>query len=206
MKQTVFVVDDDEAVRDALKMLFLASELHVNTFPSAAAFLQSYRLDQRGCLVLDVRMPGTSGLVLQDELVKRHIKLPVVFLTGHADVPIAVHAMKKGAFDFIEKPIAALTLVPVIIRALQFDLEQRHQSHPETVNRSAEAKLLGTLSQREEEVLRLVLNGKSSRMIGEQLNITIKTVEFHRANIREKLDVSSMAELFRLFNKSDDNL
>lgn len=198
MKQTVFVVDDDEAVRDALSMLMHATGLEVETFPSAAAFLNSYRLERPGCLLLDVRMPGTSGLALQQELMARRIGIPIVFLTGHADVPLAVQAMKQGAYDFIEKPIASPKLIPAIKGALAFDAERRQRAAAGTVPEANVSKLLSTLSEREHEVLNMVLEGKQTRVIAESLGITVKTVEFHRAKLREKLGVNSMAELFRL--------
>lgn len=198
MNQTVFVVDDDEAVRDAMKTLLRAIDLQVETFASAAGFLNSYRPHQAGCILLDVRMPGTSGLALQDQLRSRHISLPVVFLTGHADVPMAVLAMKQGAFDFIEKPIAAQRLVPVITTALEFDRQQRMRLPHDGNSQSQVTELLATLSSREREVLDLVMDGRPTREIAEKLNVSIKTVEFHRARIREKLGVSSSAELFKL--------
>lgn len=198
MNQTVFVVDDDEAVRDAMTMLLRAVDLRVETFASAAAFLHGYRLDQRGCIVLDVRMPGTSGLVLQDQLRGRHIHLPVIFLSGHADVPIAVLAMKQGAFDFIEKPIAAQRLVPVIHAALAFDRRQGAGGTSQSRPQQHVAELLASLTLREREVLNLVVDGQPTREIAARLKVSIKTVEFHRARIREKLGVSSMAELFKL--------
>jgi FixJ family two-component response regulator len=205
MKQTVFVVDDDEAVRDALKMLLHAAGMQVELFASAASFLNHYRLDHPGCVVLDVRMPGTSGLALQEELNHRLISLPVVFLTGHADVPIAVRAMKQGAFDFIEKPIAAQRLVPAIRNALAFDAEQRSRIPQLSAREGSTVELLGLLSEREREVLAFVLDGTPTRGIAEQLRLSIKTVEFHRARIREKLGVTSMAELFRLFLGNNQN-
>lgn len=198
MNQTVFVIDDDEAVRDAMTMLLRAVDLRVETFASAAAFLHGYRLHQTGCIVLDVRMPGTSGLVLQDQLRGRHIHLPVIFLTGHADVPMAVLAMKQGAFDFIEKPIAAQRLVPVIHTALAFDRQQRAGTSNLVNPQQHVAELLASLTSREREVLNLVSDGQPTREIAVRLEISIKTVEFHRARIREKLGVSSTAELFRL--------
>lgn len=198
MNQTVFVVDDDEAVRDAITMLLRAIDLRVETFGSAAAFLHGYRLHQSGCIVLDVRMPGTSGLALQDQLRGRHIRLPVIFLSGHADVPMAVLAMKQGAFDFIEKPIAAERLVPVIHTALAFDRQQRSGASNLASPQQHVAELLASLTSREREVLNLVADGQPTREIAARLEISIKTVEFHRARIREKLGVSSTAELFRL--------
>ncbi|HVL75460.1 MAG TPA: response regulator [Noviherbaspirillum sp.] len=198
LEPTVFVVDDDEAVRDALKMLLSATGLRVEAHPSAASFLKHYHAAQPGCLVLDIRMPGMSGLALQDELHKRRVSLPIVFLTGHADVPIAVRALKQGAFDFIEKPLDSQRLVIAVMNALRADAEQRARV---PVAASEEGKVAGldTLTEREHEVLGLVLEGKSTRDIAAALSISVKTVEFHRARIREKLGVASLAELFKLF-------
>lgn len=197
--QTVYIVDDDEAVRDALRMLLGTAELRVETFASAAAFLKDYRPAQAGCLVLDVRMPGMSGLALQEELYKRRVRIPIVFLTGHADVPIAVRALKKGAFDFIEKPLDSQRLIVSVLNALRFDAEQRVQAVQQASDSNPAAARLALLSEREREVLDRVLMGKQTRVIAEDLCISVKTVEFHRARIREKLGVASLAELFQLF-------
>jgi FixJ family two-component response regulator len=197
--QTIYIVDDDEAVRDALRMLLGTTGLRVETFASAAAFLKDYRPAQPGCLVLDVRMPGMSGLALQEELYKRRVRIPIVFLTGHADVPIAVRALKKGAFDFIEKPLDSQRLIVSVLNALRFDAEQRMQAAQQASDSNPAAARLALLSEREREVLDRVMTGKQTRVIAEDLCISVKTVEFHRARIREKLGVASLAELFQLF-------
>jgi two-component system, LuxR family, response regulator FixJ len=200
---TVFVVDNDEAVCDALGMLLRASGMRVETFRSAPEFLNAYHPTRAGCLVLDIRMPGMTGLDLQDELHKRRIPIPIVFLTGHGDVPMAVRALKKGAVDFIEKPHEEGRLVLAVLHALRVDEERRKQSgrHDET---SAElASRLATLSEREREVLDHILGGKTTRLISEELHIGVKTVEFHRARIREKLGVATQAQLFSLFIPSE---
>jgi FixJ family two-component response regulator len=197
--QTVYIVDDDDAIRDSLRMLFTALKISAETFGSAAAFLTAYRRDWSGCIVLDIRMPGMSGLVMQEELAKRRITLPVVFLSGHADVPIAVRALKQGAYDFIEKPLEAEILVPAVMAALEADAVQRKQQSGQegiAINRNGP---LEELTEREQQVLRLLLEGKSSRYMAEELKVSVKTIEFHRAKIREKLGVTSLAELFRLF-------
>jgi len=200
---TVFVVDDDEAVCDALGMLLRAAGMDVETFRSAASFLKALRPGQTGCLVLDIRMPGMSGLDLQDELHRRKITFPIVFLTGHGDVPMAVRALKKGAVDFIEKPHEAERLVLAVLNALRMDDERRKQT-----NRHDDLSLdlstrLATLSEREREVLDRILEGKQTRQITDELCISVKTVEFHRARIREKLGVTTQAQLFSLFIASE---
>ncbi|RZI44241.1 response regulator transcription factor [Herbaspirillum sp. HC18] len=198
-EQVVFIVDDDEAVRDSLKMLLRASGMQVETYASAASFLKGFGLDRPGCLVLDVRMPGMSGLALQDELSMRKIRIPVIFLTGHADVPMAVRALKDGAFDFIEKPIESRRLVGAVHDALKADAEQRSR-HAQRANRSTPAKAdLSHLSEREREVMERVVQGMQTRTIAEELGISIKTVEFHRARIREKLGVTTLADMLRIF-------
>ena len=202
-KPTVFVADNDEAVCDALGMLLRASGMSVETFRSAAAFLDSYYPARAGCLVLDIRMPGMSGLDLQDELHKRRISIPIVFLTGHGDVPMAVRALKKGAVDFIEKPHEEGRLVLAVLNALRVDEERRKQAKRHDEISPELASRLATLSEREREVLEHILGGKPTRLISEELHIGIKTVEFHRARIREKLGVASQAQLFSLFIPSE---
>lgn len=195
---TVFIVDDDEDVRDAMAMLMRAAGLHAETFATARDFLQ--RLNQRdcGCAVLDIRMPGMNGLELQAELHKRRSRLPIVFLSGHGDVPLAVKAMKAGALDFIQKPLDEHRLVVAVMNALKADADRSRQSDLPGPDPRDETDKLASLSRREQEVLQHLVSGKSNREIAEALCISIKTVEFHRANIRGKLGVSSLPDLFRL--------
>ena len=194
----VFVVDDDDAVCDALAMLLRSAGLKVATFASAAAFLKVYRPDQVDCLVLDIRMPGMSGLDLQDELHRRRIATPIIFLTGHGDVPMAVRALKKGAVDFIEKPHEEERLILAVLNALRMDAERRRQAGRHDEISLDLAARLATLSEREREVLERILGGQQTRQISGELHISVKTVEFHRARIRERLGVSSQAQLFSL--------
>jgi FixJ family two-component response regulator len=192
-ERTVYLVDDDEGVRDALSMLFRTSGLKVRAFASAVEFLEKRPpCDPPCCLVLDIRMPGLSGTALQDELMERNVRVPIIFITGHGDVPLAVQAVKKGAYDFIEKPFDDFQLLCQVVNALD--------EHGEGPRRSAapgerDARL-ARLSEREREVLARVLEGKSSRQVGEALFISAKTVDFHRARIMQKLGVRSTAELF----------
>lgn len=200
---TVFVVDNDEAVRDALAMLLRTVSLAVETYASAPAFLADYRPGRRGCLVLDIRMPGMSGLDLQDELHKRRIALPIIFLTGHGDVPMAVRALKKGALDFIEKPHESERLVLAVLNALRVDAE-RHRAANRRDDLSPDlAARLAALSEREREVLDRILDAEPTRRIADALHISVKTVEFHRARIRDKLGVATQAQLFALFIAGD---
>lgn len=187
-EEIVYVVDDDDAVRDALAMLFRAAGLRVESFASADAFLEHGRPASRSCLVLDIRMPQMNGHALQDALIERGVALPIIFVTGHGDIPMAVTAVKKGAFDFLEKPFDDDRLLARVREALE--------SSAGVGTRTAGADMT-VLSIREREVLELVLAGKPSRQIGLELFISTKTVEFHRARIMQKLQVHSAAELFR---------
>ena len=198
-KGTVYVVDDDEAVCDALGMLLGASGMQVETFSSAEAFLKLYRPQRPGCLLLDVRMPGgMSGLDLQDELRKRRLPIPIVFLSGHGDIPMAVRALKKGGLDFIEKPPEEERLVLAVANALRIDAEQRRNAIPEALCGDL-AERVATLSERERAVLERMLAGRLTRQIAEELNVSAKTIEFHRARIREKMGVDTQAQLLSLF-------
>jgi FixJ family two-component response regulator len=186
----VYIVDDDNAVRNALKLLFRTAQLDVEAFSSADAFLEEADLTQRCCVLLDIRMPGMTGTALHEELLRRSYRVPVIFITGHGDIPMAVDAMKKGAFDFIEKPFDDEQLLSQVRAALEsFDAGE-----PEKLESGAPLELL---SSRQREVLQRVLDGKPSRQIAEELAISVKTVEFHRARIMQKLGVKTAAELFR---------
>jgi FixJ family two-component response regulator len=184
----VYIVDDDNAVRNALKLLFRTADLEVEAFASADEFLEQADLAQRCCVLLDIRMPGMNGAALHEELLRRNVRVPVIFITGHGDIPMAVDAMRKGAFDFIEKPFDDERLLSRVLGALERAEPERIESAP---------ALVGLLSSRQREVLERVLDGKPSRQIAEELAISVKTVEFHRARIMQKLGVKTAAELFR---------
>jgi len=188
---TVYVVDDDEAVRDALGMLFRTADLAVDSCASAEQFLQKKDLQRPCCLVLDIRMPGMTGLALQEALVERGVILPILFITGHGDIPMAVEAVKKGAYEFIEKPFDEPHLLEQALKSLE---DPTAFGHPRG---QPVRKKLDQLSDREREVLECVLAGQPSRQIAEALFISVKTVEFHRARIMQKLGVRSAAELFK---------
>ncbi|HNC51070.1 MAG TPA: response regulator [Accumulibacter sp.] len=196
---TVFVIDDDSAVRDSLATLLRAAGLPVRTYESARTFLREFRPEHSGCLMLDIRMPGMSGLELQEELNQRRCRLPIIFLTGHGDVPTAVRALKRGAFDFIEKPHDEQRLVLATRNALRAEAEQRAGLSTTLASAADLDQRLALLSMREREVLEHVLEGRPTRTIADILCVSVKTVEFHRSRIREKLRVGSLAELFRLF-------
>ena len=187
----VYIVDDDNAVRNALKLLFRTAQLDVEAFSSADAFLEDADLTQRCCVLLDIRMPGMTGTALHEELRRRSHRVPVIFITGHGDIPMAVDAMRKGAFDFIEKPFDDEQLLSQVRAALESFDDRRGRRRP------SPALPLELLSSRQREVLQRVLDGKPSRQIAEELAISVKTVEFHRARIMQKLGVKTAAELFR---------
>jgi two-component system response regulator TtrR len=191
--RVVYVVDDDEAFRDSLRWLLESSGYRVAAFPSAERFLAAYRAGEGACLLLDVRMPGLSGLELQAELNRRGDAIPVVFVTGHGDVPMAVEAVKKGAFDFIEKPFRDSRLLAIIEKAAALDAPARHQR---TERRLAAARL-ETLTEREREVIDRVAIGRRNKQIADELGISIKTVEAHRARAMEKMGATSIAEVVR---------
>ncbi len=193
-EQTVFVVDDDAAVRDSLSWLIKSVGLKVEAYASAQEFLEKYDPVRSGCLVLDVRMPGMSGLELQERLAADRIALPVIIITGHGDVPMAVRAVKAGAFDFIEKPFNDQVLLDRIQQALKKDVEVRKSA----AKRAEVEKRLALLTPREREVLDMVVSGNPNKVIAAQLGISCRTVEIHRGRVMEKMQASSLSDLVRI--------
>ncbi|MBI1368001.1 MAG: response regulator [Planctomycetes bacterium] len=190
----VYVVDDDHAMRESLAYLITSHGLHVETFASAETFLDHYKEGRHACLVLDVRMPGMSGLELQKLLAERQSKLPVILLTAHGDVPMAVKAMRAGAFDFVEKPGNGHMLLERILRALEQSRQaQADKQRVETVQAAIEE-----LSRRERQVMDLVVAGKLNKQIAAELGISIKTVEVHRARMMAKMKAENLADLVRM--------
>lgn len=189
----VYVVDDDDAFRDSLRWLLESAGYRVAAFASAERFLEACRPGTGACLVLDVRMPGLSGLELQEELNRRGHAIPTIFVTGHGDVPMAVSAVKHGAFDFIEKPFNDEALLALIGKAAEVSATAQR----ERAQRFDTAARLATLTQREREVMNLVIAGKRNKEIAGALGISIKTVEIHRGRVMEKMGVESVAELVR---------
>lgn len=192
---TVFIVDDDQMVRGSLRWLLESLRLNVQTYASAQDFLSTYDPVQPGCLVLDVRMPDVSGLQLQEVLIQRQIRIPVILITGHGDISMAVRAMKAGAFDFIEKPFNDQVLLERVQQGLALDSRRRR----EAAERDNISKRFDSLTPREAEVLGGVASGKSNKVIAIDLGISMKTVEVHRARVMEKLAVNSVAELTALY-------
>ncbi|MEZ5615074.1 MAG: response regulator transcription factor [Rhodocyclaceae bacterium] len=191
---TVFIVDDDQAVARSLRWLIETVRLKVETFASAQAFLDGYDAARPGCLVLDVRMPGMSGLELQERLAASRIRLPIIFITGHGDVQMAVRAVQAGAFDFVEKPFNDQDLLDRIQRAIVFDAEQRGRQ----VQRAQLQALFASLTPREREVLDRVVEGLSNKAIANTLGLSAKTVEVHRAKVMEKMHARSLSDLVKL--------
>ncbi len=191
---TIFIVDDDEAVRDSLRWLLEANGYKVRVYAGAEEFLDSYNPEQIGVLIADVRMPGMSGLELQEALIERKAPLPIVFITGHGDVPMAVSTMKKGAVDFLEKPFNEAELRK-IVAAMLVQAEERAR---EQQAQRAQQAVLDRLTAREQQVLERIVAGRLNKQIAGDLNISIKTVEAHRANIMEKLEVTTVADLMKI--------
>ena len=192
-KGTVYVVDDDEGVRDSLQWLLEGKDYRVRCYDSAETFLSRYDPREVACLIVDIRMGGMTGLELQDRLVERKSPLPIVFITGHGDVPMAVTTMKKGAMDFIQKPFQEDALVSLVERML----DQAKEAFSEHQNSASRDALLAKLTSREAQVLERIVAGRLNKQIADDLGISIKTVEAHRANIMEKLNANTVADLLK---------
>ena len=193
-KGTIYVVDDDEAVRDSLQWLLEGKDYRVRCFDSAETFLSRYDAREVACLIVDIRMGGMTGLDLQNRLIERQSPLPIVFITGHGDVPMAVDTMKKGAMDFIQKPFKEEALVSLVERML----EQAKSTFSENQVSASRDALLGKLTSRESQVLERIVAGRLNKQIADDLAISIKTVEAHRANIMEKLGANTVADLLKI--------
>ncbi|MGH8708580.1 MAG: response regulator transcription factor [Burkholderiales bacterium] len=191
---TAYVVDDDESIRTLWRWLLESNGIAVQTFAAAAEFIAAYKEGGVACLVLDVRLPGMSGLELQEYLKREGIEIPIVFVSGHGDVPTAVSAIKGGAVDFIQKPFGYRDVLAIIRRAFERSAEKREKR----VRRSHVAERLATLTEREREVMQRVIEGKLNKVIADDLGISVKTVEFHRAKVMEKMSADSVAGLVQL--------
>jgi len=191
---TVFIVDDDLAVARSLRWLIESVQLKVETFASAQAFLDGYDAAKPGCLVLDVRMPGMSGIELQERLTAQRIRVPIIFITGHGDVQMAVRAVQAGAFDFIEKPFNDQDLLDRMQRAISFDAERRGRD----TQRAQLSALVASLTPREREVMDLVVEGMSNKAVANTLGLSAKTVEVHRAKVMEKMNARSVSDLVKM--------
>jgi FixJ family two-component response regulator len=191
---TVFIVDDEEPVADSIAMLLRTVGLATKIYRDARVFLEEYHADQPGCLLLDVRMPKMSGLELQQALIARNVSLPIVFITGHGDVPMAVEAMRAGALDFIQKPFNDDELIRRVQKALEEDAREREllQRREELERRWA------GLTPREREIALLIADGQANKRVAADLEISARTVELHRARILQKMGVRSLAQLVRM--------
>lgn len=190
---SVYVVDDDPAMRDSLKWLLESVDFQVHVFESATSFLEEYEGQRPACLVLDVRMPGMSGLDLQDELVRRGITIPMIMISAHGDVPVAVRALKTGAIDFIEKPFSDQLLLDRVRQALHNDQQASETDEVKETIRARKA----SLTPREKEVMELVVAGNPNKSVASHLGLSQKTVEIHRARVMSKMSAGSLAELVR---------
>jgi two-component system response regulator FixJ len=196
---TVFVVDDDEAVRSSLKLLLKTLGFAAQAYASAREFLADFDPHRGGCLVLDIRMPGMSGLELQEELNARGALLPIIFITGHGDVPMAVEAMQRGAMDFLQKPFRDQDLLDRINKAMDKDRAGRELLR----NRERIQARIAELTPREREILALVTQGKANKVIAADLQLSQRTVEIHRAHVMEKMGANSLAHLVRMVVDAD---
>ncbi|WP_148862240.1 response regulator FixJ [Marinobacter fonticola] len=200
--ETVFVVEDDEAVRDSLELLLKSSDKGVMTYPSANVFLEDYSDDMAGCIVLDIRMPGMDGMELQRRLNEKNSILPIIFVTGHGDVPMAVDAMKQGAVDFIQKPYREEDLLKKIEEALEQDREQR-----KTLGQKQEiTRRIGMLTPRETEIMDRMIAGQANKVIAIELDISQRTVEIHRSRVMHKMGTHSLAHLVRMVMSVKDRI
>ena len=196
---TVFLVDDDATVRDALGLFLEASDLVVRAYASAQEFLRHYQPDWPGCMVLDIRMPGMTGLELQKVLKRRRIEIPIIFLTGHGDIPMSVKALKAGAVDFIEKPFKDAVLLDRIREAIAIDVHRRRIA----AQKMQITHRLAQLTCREKQVLVYVISGLSNKEIAKKLHVSHRTIDVHRARIMTKMEASSLPELINLTTMCD---
>jgi FixJ family two-component response regulator len=195
----VFVVDDDDAMREALDDLFRSVNLRVQSYATAPLFLEAWREDIAGCLVLDVRLPGASGLEFQRQLLDSGIDIPIIFITGHGDIPMSVQAMKAGAVEFLTKPFRDQDLLDAVQLAIAKDVAQRRNR----LNYSGLRKRYETLTPREKEVMTLLVSGRLNKQIGATLGATESTVKAHRTHIMQKMRAGSIAELVRMADRLD---
>ena len=197
---TVYVIDDDPAVRDSLQLLIRSVGLPVQVFESADTFLGAWQRAWRGCLVVDIRMPGMSGLEMQEALLERGCRLPVIFITGHGDVPMAVEAMKAGALDFVQKPFRDQDLLDRINEGLQ----QEKSLHQVEVEIDEITGRLEALTPRERQVLERVVSGQPNKVIAMDLDVSQRTVEIHRARVMEKMQARSLAQLVQMMSRLEN--
>lgn len=194
----VYVIDDDESMRRSVKRLLKAHGLKAETFPSADDFLSLDRPARPACLILDLSLPGMSGIDLQKEMGRRRLDLPIVFITGHGDIPTSVEAMKGGAVDFLSKPFNSKAL----IEAVELAMARARKDEKRRLERTEIERLVGTLTPREREVMKLVIKGMLNKQIASELGTSIKTIKVHRSRVMQKMEAESVADLVRLAEKA----
>ena len=194
LRGNVYIIDDDQAIRDSLSWLFKSIDLSAEAFSDGLEFLNSWSSDLCGCAIIDIRMPGMSGIELFEELRKKGSGLPVIFLTGHGDIHLAVRAMKDGAFDFVEKPFKDQELLEIVQKAIRAHADARSAQ----TQRAEIERRIGALTPREREVLNRVAHGESNRGMAAALGLSEKTIEFHRAKMMEKMQAGTLAELIMM--------
>ncbi len=194
VKPTVFIVDDDEAVRGALRLLMKSVGHETKTFDSGDEFLASCSSGVSGCLILDIRMPGMSGLELQQKLQQQGVNIPIIFITGHGDVPMAVQAMKHGAMEFLQKPFREQDLVDLVNQAL----EKNEKSHKLVLQRTEIEPRIEKLTARERQIMDMIVQGNANKVIAIDLGVSQRTVETHRTRIMRKMQAKSLAELVQM--------
>lgn len=200
LEQNVFLIDDDDAVRDALSMLLSSVNIGHQTFSDALTFLDFYNPEMRGCAVVDIRMPGMNGLELQKELNNKGSSLPIIFITGHGDIPMAVEAIRNGAIDFMRKPVREQDLLDRINEAMNIESSE----HVSKQRLNSQKKALESLTKREAEVFSLVATGLANKVIALDLNISERTVEVHRSQVMKKLSARSLADLVKIKIETDN--
>jgi two-component system response regulator FixJ len=198
-RQLVYVIDDDEAVRDSMGMLLESADLAYRCFASADDFIAEHDSSHRGCLVLDIRMPGMSGIELQQKLKNIGSSLPIVFITGHGDVAMAVEAMRQGAFDFLRKPVDEEAFLERIAYALDQESGDWHQK----LDREQASQRIASLTEREQEVFLLVAEGVANKVVAANLSISERTVEVHRSQVMKKLEARTLAQLVRIYLQAE---
>jgi len=196
---TVFIVDDDQTIRDSILQLFESANINARGFASAEEFLAFYSIHMVGCLLLDVRLSGMSGLQLQEQLAQQKHHLPIIFMTGYGDVPMAVRAMQGGAVHFLEKPFDSQTMLDRVNQSLETDQENKHKR----INLLTVEARIANLTQREREVMEFVIDNHSNKMIAEKLGISIKTIEFHRSHMMEKMHAKSLLDLANMVKSTN---
>ncbi len=196
---TVFIVDDNQAVRTLLTDLIDSVGIKVQSYATASDFLSDYSAELLGCLILDIRMPGMSGLELQQELNRRESNLPIILMSGHGDIPMAVQAMREGALDFIQKPFRNQELLDMVNRALEIcEKQQNDQNQTQSIKQR-----IHSLTSREHQVMQMIVDGKTNKVIAVDLGLSQRTIEVHRANVMHKLEAHSMADLVRIVTQTD---